>query len=40
MKDGRAHLTQLADHAVDMETGAVIGVALQAANQNEMQFSR
>jgi transposase len=32
MKDGRTHLAHKAEHAVDMETGAILGVTLQAAN--------
>jgi transposase len=32
MKDGSTHLAHKAEHAVDMETGAVIAVTLQGAN--------
>jgi transposase len=32
MKDGRTHLAHKAEHAVDMETGAVVGVTLQGAD--------
>jgi transposase len=32
MKDGRTHLAHKAEHAVDMETGAVVAVTLQEAN--------
>jgi transposase len=32
MKDGRTHLAHKAEHAVDMETGAVIAVTLQEAH--------
>jgi len=32
MKDGRTHLAHKAEHAVDMETGAVIAVTLQGAD--------
>src|SRR5262245_1751728 len=32
MKDGRTHLAHKAEHAVDMETGAVLAVTLQDAN--------
>jgi transposase len=32
MKDGSTHLAHKAEHAVDMETGAVLGVTLQGAN--------
>ena len=35
MKDGRTHLAHKAEHAVDMETGAVIAVTLQAADQGD-----
>src|SRR5918996_2361281 len=35
MKDGTTHLAQKAEHAVDMETGAVIAVTLQAADQGD-----
>ena len=32
MKDGRTHLAHKAEHAVDMETGAVVAVTLQEAH--------
>jgi transposase len=32
MKDGRTHLAHKAEHAVDMDTGAILGVTLQGAN--------
>ncbi|MFH1185504.1 MAG: transposase [Chloroflexota bacterium] len=35
MKDGTTHLAHKAEHAVDMETGAVVGVTLQAADQGD-----
>src|ERR1039458_4471858 len=35
MKDGRTHLAHKAEHAVDMDTGAVLGVTLQAADQGD-----
>jgi len=35
MKDGRTHLAHKAEHAVDMETGAVVAVTLQAAHQGD-----
>ena len=35
MKDGATHLAHKAEHAVDMETGAVIAVTLQAADQGD-----
>ena len=34
-KDGTTHLAHKAEHAVDMETGAVIAVTLQAADQGD-----
>jgi len=35
MKDGTTHLAHKAEHAVDMDSGAVIAVTLQAANQGD-----
>ena len=35
MKDGTTHLAHKAEHAVDMESGAVIAVTLQAADQGD-----
>jgi transposase len=35
MKDGATHLAHKAEHAVDMQTGAVIAVTLQAADQGD-----
>jgi len=35
MKDGRTHLAHKAEHAVDMETGAVVGVTVQAADTGD-----
>src|SRR6202041_3217338 len=32
MKDGRTHLAYKAEHAVDMDTGAIVAVTLQAAD--------
>jgi len=37
MKDGRTHLAHKAEHAVDMETGAVVAVAVQPANAGDTQ---
>ena len=37
MKDGRTHLAHKAEHAVDMETGAVVAVTLQGADQGDTQ---
>ena len=31
MKDGRTHLAHKAEHAVDLETGAIVGVTVQGA---------
>src|SRR6202050_3078648 len=35
MKDGRTHLTHKAEHAVDLETGAVLAVTLQPATAGD-----
>ena len=35
MKDGRTHLAHKAEHAVDVETGAIIAVTLQGADQGD-----
>ena len=35
MKDGRTHLAHKAEHAVDMDTGAVLAVTLQPADQGD-----
>jgi transposase len=35
MKDGRTHLAHKAEHAVDLSSGAVVGVTLQAADQGD-----
>lgn len=35
MKDGRTHLTHKAEHAVDMETGAVVAVTVQPADRGD-----
>ena len=35
MKDGRTHLARKAEHAVDMETGAIVGVTVHGANQGD-----
>ena len=37
MKDGRTHLAHKAEHAVDMETGAVVAVTIQPANAGDTQ---
>lgn len=35
MKDGRTHMAHKAEHAVDMETGAVLGVTVQPADRGD-----
>jgi transposase len=35
MKDGRTHLAHKAEHAVDLETGAVVGVTVQDADEGD-----
>ena len=35
MKDGRTHLAHKAEHAVDLETGAILAVTLQEADQGD-----
>src|SRR2546427_7984136 len=35
MKDGRTHLAHKAEHAVDLQTGAVLAVTLQEADQGD-----
>jgi len=37
MKDGRTHLGHKAEHAVDLDTGAVLGVTLQPADLGDTQ---
>ena len=37
MKDGRTHLAHKAEHAVDMETGAVVAVNLMGAEQGDTE---
>jgi transposase len=39
MKDGRTHLAHKAEHAVDLETGAVVGVTVQGADQGDTTTS-
>jgi transposase len=34
-KDGRTHLAHKAEHAVDLDTGAVLAVTLQGADQGD-----
>ena len=35
MKDGRTHLAHKAEHAVDLETGAIVAVTLQGADEGD-----
>lgn len=37
MKDGRTHLAHKAEHAVDLETGAIVAVTVQAADRGDTQ---
>jgi transposase len=39
MKDGRTHLAHKAEHAVDLETGAIVGVTVQDANDGDAETS-
>jgi transposase len=39
MKDGRTHLAHKAEHAVDLETGAIVGVTVQDADDGDAQTS-
>src|SRR5437016_3783065 len=35
VKDGRTHLAHKAEHAVDLETGAIVAVTMQGADQGD-----
>ena len=35
MKDGRTHLAHKAEHAVDLETGVIVGVTVQDADDGD-----
>ena len=35
MKDGRTHLAHKAEHAVDLDTGAIVGLTVQGADQGD-----
>ena len=35
MKDGHTHLAHKAEHAVDVETGAIVGVTVQGTDQGD-----
>jgi|SRR6185437_8331453 len=37
MKDGRTHLAHKAEHAVDLETGAIVAVTIQPADQGDTE---
>jgi transposase len=40
MKDGRTHLAHKAEHAVDLDTGAIVGVTVQDADEGDTTTSR
>ena len=40
MKDGRTHLAHKAEHAVDLETGAIVGLTVQDADDGDTTTSR
>jgi transposase len=40
MKDGRTHVAHKAEHAVDLETGAIVGVTVQEADDGDTTTSR
>ena len=40
MKDGRTHLAHKAEHAVDLETGAIVGVTVHDADEGDTTTSR
>lgn len=40
MKDGRTHLAHQAEHAVDLDTGAIVGVTVQGADEGDTTTSR
>jgi transposase len=40
MKEGRTHLAHKAEHAVDLETGAIVGVTVQDADEGDTTTSR
>ena len=39
MKDGRTHLAHNAEHVVDLETGAIVGVTVQDADDGDTATS-
>jgi len=40
MKDGRTHLAHKAEHAVDLDTGAIVGLTVQDADEGDTTTSR
>jgi transposase len=40
MKDGRTHLAHKAEHAVDLDTGAIVGATVQDADEGDTTTSR
>jgi transposase len=40
MKDGRTHLAHKAEHAVDLETGAIVAVTVQGADEGDTTTNR
>src|SRR5712672_2807691 len=40
MKDGRTHLAHKAEHAVDLDTGAIVAVTVQGADEGDTTTSR
>ncbi|MEZ5403656.1 MAG: hypothetical protein R2729_28510 [Bryobacteraceae bacterium] len=40
MKDGSTHMAHKAEHAVDMETGAIVAITLQGADQGDTKTIR
>ena len=40
MKDGRTHLAHKAEHAVDMQTGAVVAVTIQPADKGDTETAK
>jgi transposase len=40
MKDGRTHLTRKAEHAIDLETDAIVGVTVQDADEGDTTSNR
>ena len=35
MKDGRTQLAHKAEHAIDLETGAIVGITVQGADEGD-----